>query len=129
MATRITSEAMPESSHDLAVITPALPEAHMADTDMAGPWKSFSFMSMQMTVEGIMLTHWRARTRLAVDRWNSLHISTSPRTRLWITPTTGPGFHPRSRASVIASRAAKRSACMKRLGPSRRSPSAEMVEM
>ena len=36
----------------------------------------------------------------------------------WTTPTTGPGCHPRSRASVMASRAAKRRACMKRLGPS-----------
>ncbi len=41
----MTSEAMPESSHDLAVIMPALALAHMADTDMDGPWKSNSFMN------------------------------------------------------------------------------------
>ena len=54
---------MPESSHDLAVIIPALAEAHMAETDMAGPWKSFSFISCEITVDGSMLTHRFTRTR------------------------------------------------------------------
>ena len=47
VARRITSVTMPESIHDLAVIMPALPEAHMAETDMVGPWKSYSFISMR----------------------------------------------------------------------------------
>ena len=42
---------------------PALADAHMADTDMAGPWKSFSFMSWEMTVDGSMFTHRFTRTR------------------------------------------------------------------
>ena len=54
---------MPESIHDLAVIIPAFAEAHMAETDMAGPWKSFSFMSCEMTVDGSMLTQRFTRTR------------------------------------------------------------------
>ena len=64
----MTSVAIPESIQDFAVMTPALPEAHMADTDMAGPWKSFSFISMEMTVDGIMLTQRRARTRDSAER-------------------------------------------------------------
>ena len=42
--------------------------AHMADTDMVGPWKSFSFISWEMTVEGSMLTHVLGRTLLSPDR-------------------------------------------------------------
>ncbi len=59
----MTSVAMPESIHDLAVIMPALALAHMAETDMAGPWKSCSFIIWVMTVEGSMFTHVLARTR------------------------------------------------------------------
>ena len=67
VASRITSEAMPASSQDLAVIIPALAQAHMADTDMVGPWKSYSFISMGEHVEGIMLTQRLGRTRLSAD--------------------------------------------------------------
>ncbi len=63
----MTSVAIPESSHDFAVIMAAFPLAHMAETDMAGPWKSFSFIIMEMTVEGIMFTQRLARTRLSPD--------------------------------------------------------------
>ena len=40
----------------------------MADTDMVGPWKSFSFISWEMTVEGSMLTQVLGRTRLSPER-------------------------------------------------------------
>ena len=55
------------SSHDLAVIMAALALAHMADTDMVGPWKSFSFINWEMTVEGSMLTHFLGRILLSPD--------------------------------------------------------------
>ena len=34
---KMTSEQSPESSQDLAVIMPAFPDEHMADTAMVGP--------------------------------------------------------------------------------------------
>ena len=68
VASRMTSEAMPESSHDLAVIIPALALAHMAETDIVGPWKSNSFITMVKQVEGIMFTHILGRIRLSPDR-------------------------------------------------------------
>ena len=34
----------------------------MAVTDMAGPWKSFSFIIMEITVPGIIWTHRRPPT-------------------------------------------------------------------
>jgi hypothetical protein len=37
VATNTTSSTIPASSHIFAVISPALPEAHIADTFMAGP--------------------------------------------------------------------------------------------
>ena len=40
----------------------------MADTDMDGPWKSFSLMSCEMTVEGSMLTHFLGRILLSPER-------------------------------------------------------------
>ena len=46
VASRITSDTMPASSHALAVIMAALALAHMAETDMVGPWKSNSFITM-----------------------------------------------------------------------------------
>ena len=49
------------------MIMAALALAHMAETDMAGPWKSFSFIIMEITVPGIMLTHRLARIRLSPD--------------------------------------------------------------
>jgi hypothetical protein len=51
----------------LAVIIAAFAEAHIADTDMVGPWKSFSFINWEMTVEGSMLTHVLGRTLLSPD--------------------------------------------------------------
>ena len=53
----------PELAYSWRKVMPALAEAHIADTDMAGPWKSFSFISCEMTVDGSMLTQRFTRTR------------------------------------------------------------------
>ena len=39
LATTSTSLARPPSSHIFAVSSPALPDAHIAETFMTGPWK------------------------------------------------------------------------------------------
>ncbi len=64
VASRMTSEAMPESIQDLAVSMPTLLEAHVAETDMAGPWNSNSFMNMAITVDGIMCSQLRSLRRV-----------------------------------------------------------------
>jgi hypothetical protein len=53
VATKTTSSTMPASSHDFAVIRPAFPEAHMADTVIAGPWKPYSCIRVDIGVDGI----------------------------------------------------------------------------
>ena len=63
VAKRTTSVATPASSHDLAVMMPVLAPVHMAETDMAGPWKSNSCIICEMTVEGIRFIQRFGRTR------------------------------------------------------------------
>ena len=48
-----TSLARPPSSQAAAVSRPALPEAHIAETFIAGPWKPNSCMSVDIGVDGI----------------------------------------------------------------------------
>ena len=68
VAIKTTSDAIPVSSHDFAVISAALPPAHMAETDMVGPWKSNSFMKFVSTVAAIMFTQVLGRTLVEPDR-------------------------------------------------------------
>ena len=53
VATTMTSVTTPASSHILAVSMAALPEAHIAVTDMAGPWKPCRCIAVDRTVDGM----------------------------------------------------------------------------
>ncbi len=53
VAITTTSVATPASIQALAVRNAELPEAHMAETLMAGPWKPYSCMSSDIVVDGI----------------------------------------------------------------------------
>ena len=48
-----TSVPIPASSQACAVTKPAFPEAHMAETFVAGPWNPNSCMRMDIGVDGI----------------------------------------------------------------------------
>ena len=81
VATTITSVATPASSHDFAVSIAAFPDAHIAETDMAGPWKSWRCICIDSIVDGINCRYselgdvlGRARRRTRASR------STSPST-------------------------------------------------
>ncbi len=54
-----TSSTMPASIHILAVSIAAIPDAHMAVTDMVGPWKSNSRLMAVSAVEGMSWRIWR----------------------------------------------------------------------
>ena len=53
VATTMTSVTTPASSHILAVSIAALPDAHIAVTDIAGPWKSCRCIWVDRIVDGI----------------------------------------------------------------------------
>src|SRR4051812_39098306 len=99
---------MPAAIQACAVIRAALPEAHMADAVITGPFQPNSLTIIDSGVEGIIPA--KARRPDTSPRYKARKPATSPWTVAWTTPTGPVGVHPRERASWTASRAAARRA-------------------